>query len=299
IRQFGAGQNRWKQQRLDQIVGNWSTFEPASSLPADEKASLDFRFRNGKKVHFDARAIKVDLLLADLKAYLKSDPANRLDWNKINVNNIGHRLVTENETKYLGDAAAAWDLALEPRPNHFDRRITVTTPLEKAGAYLVTATMDGGNVSKIVLWVADTVIVQKQLSGKNLYFVADAASGEPIAAANLDFFGWQQRQLGNNRYQVATTSFSEPTNGDGLLTPDPRDLKTDFQWLITARGKNGRFAFLGFTGVWTGDYYDAEYNQVKVFTMTDRPVYRPGQPVHFKLWVERAQYDNDKSDFAG
>src|SRR4029079_11028083 len=68
---------------------------------------------------------------------------------------------------------------------------------------------------------------------------------------------------------------------------------------ITARGKNGRFAFLGFTGVWTGDYYDAEYNQVKVFTMTDRPVYRPGQPVHFKLWVERAQYDNDKSDFAG
>ena len=33
--------------------------------------------------------------------------------------------------------------------------------------------------------------------------------------------------------------------------------------------------------------------------MTDRPVYRPSQKVHFKLWVERAQYDNDKSDFAG
>src|SRR5262245_5692795 len=299
IRQFGAGNDRWKQQRLDQIVGNWGIFEPTSSSPAGEKATISFRFRNGKKVHFDARAIKVDLLLTDLKGYLKSDPANRIDWNKINLGNIGHRLVTENETKYIGDAVAAWDLPLEPRPNHFDRRITVNTPLEKAGAYLVTATLEGGNVSKVVLWVADTVIVQKQLSGKTLYFIADAASGATVAEANVEFFGWQQRHLGNNRYQVVTTSFSESSNADGLLMPDPRDLKPDFQWLITARGKNGRYAFLGFTGVWTGNYYDAEYNQVKIFTMTDRPVYRPGQKVHFKLWVERAQYDNDKTDFAG
>src|SRR5262245_13206110 len=52
IRQFGAGQNRWKQGRLDQIVSNWGQFEPASSQPAGEKASLSFRYRNGKKVKF-------------------------------------------------------------------------------------------------------------------------------------------------------------------------------------------------------------------------------------------------------
>jgi uncharacterized protein YfaS (alpha-2-macroglobulin family) len=299
IRQFGAGQNRFKQERLDQIVGNWGAFESVSSQPTGDKATVDFRFRNGKKVNFEARAIKVDVLLADLKAYLKSDPANRIDWNKIDLGNIGHRFVTNNETKYLGDLAAKWDLLLEPRPNHFDRRITVTTPLEKAGAYLVSATMEGGNVSKIVLWVADTAIVQKRLSGKMLYFVADAATGEPIDQANVEFFGWQQRNLGNNRYQVSTTNFAEVTNKDGLLTPDPRDLKPEFQWLITARGKNSRLAFLGFTNVWTGQYHDAEYNQVKIFTITDRPVYRPNQKVHFKLWIEHAQYDNDRVNFPG
>jgi len=36
-----------------------------------------------------------------------------------------------------------------------------------------------------------------------------------------------------------------------------------------------------------------------VFTITDRPVYRPGQPVKFKFWVRRAQYDQENtSDFA-
>lgn len=299
IRQFGVGPNRWKQDRLDQIVNNWGEFEAVSSQPAGQGATVDFRFRNGKKVKFEARAVKVDLLLSDLKAYLKSDPGNRIDWNKINLGNIGHRLVTENETKYIGEVAATWDLALEPRPNHFDRRITVTTPLQKAGAYLLTATVEGGNVSKIVLWVADTAIVQKNLSGKSLYFVADAASGTPIAGANVEFFGWQQRHLGNNRFQVSTTNFAEVTNADGLTIPDPRDLRNEFQWLITARSKDSRLAFLGFTGVWTGQLHDAEYNQVKIFTMTDRPVYRPNQKVQFKLWVERAQYDNDKSEFAG
>jgi uncharacterized protein YfaS (alpha-2-macroglobulin family) len=301
ITKFGPGQNNWKQQRLDQIVGNWGQFDGTSSQPAGKGASVGFRFRNGKKVKFDARAIKVDLLLADVKAYLKADPGNRIDWNVINIQNIGYRLVNENAQKYLGDEVAQWELELEPRENHFDKRITVSTTLQKAGAYLVTGNMEGGNVSKIVLWVADTAIVHKQLDQKNLYFVADAVSGSPLPEMNVEFFGWQQRHLGGNRYQVVTANFAEKSGPDGILMPDPKDLKNEFQWLITARGtgKSTRLAFLGFMGVWTGQYYDQEYNQVKIFTITDRPVYRPQQKVHFKLWVERAQYDNDKSDFAG
>ncbi|MEX2176034.1 MAG: MG2 domain-containing protein [Pirellulaceae bacterium] len=301
IDKFGPGQNNWKPQQLDQIIGNWGQFESTTSQPAGQGATVDFRFRNAKRVAFDAKQIKVAELLNDVKAYLKSDPANRIDWNKVNLGNIGYRLVHENETKYVGAEVAKWELDLEPRDNHFDRRITVSTPLQKAGAYLVTATLADGNVSKIVLWVADTAIVQKNLSGQSLYFVADAATGAPIPEINLEFFGWQQRHLGNNRYQVLTTNFAETTGPDGLLTPDARDLKNDYQWLITARGRQSRLAFLGFTGVWTGRAHDEEYNQVKIFNMTDRPVYRPGQTVEFKMWVARAQYDNENqnSEFAG
>lgn len=300
IAAFGAGPSNWRQAQLDQIVGNWGLFENTQPQPAREGVKLDFRFRNGKKVSFVAHAVKTDELLKDVKEFLKSDPQPGNEfYQKVQIQNIGYRLVHQGETKYLGAEVAKWALDLEPRENHFDKRVTVSTPLQKAGCYLVTAEMEGGNVSKILVWVADTAIAQKQLDGKVMYYVADAVDGTPVAGANLEFFGWRQVHLGGNRYKVETANFAETTNADGITTPDPRDLKQDYQWLITARDKKGRFSFLGFNGVWTGKYYDQDYNMVKVFTMTDRPVYRPDQKVQFKLWVRRAQYDQDTtSEFA-
>lgn len=293
------GAQDWKQARLDQIVKNWGTFEVSTSQPAGQGATVDFRFRNGKKVKFDAREIKVDALLADLKEYLKSDPGNRVDWNRINLGNIGWRIVQNNEQKFVGASVANWELDLEPRENHFDRRISVTTPLQKPGAYLLSGTVDGGNVSKIILWVADTALVHKVLEGKQLYFVADAVTGAPIPEANVEFFGWQQRHLGGNRFQILTSNFAEKSSPEGLLTPDPKDLKQDYQWLVTARTGKGRLAFTGFQGVWNAAIHDQEYNQTKVLTITDRPVYRPNQKVNFKLWFRTAKYDQpDTSEFA-
>ncbi len=298
LAKHGAGPNNWRQQRLEQIVGNWGTFEGLGAQPAGEGATLEFRFRNAEKVKFEAKAIKVEELLTDLKAYLKSDPG-QLDWQKIQLNNIGYRLVEQNETKYIGDQVAAWDLELKPREKHFDRRITVSTPLQKGGAYLLTATVPDGNVSKIIVWVADSAIVSKGLDGKHYYYIADAASGQPVAKANLEFFGYQQKNLGGNRFQILTKNFAETADENGQVLPDPRDLEKGYQWLITARTGEGRFAFLGFQGIWYNRYHDQEYNQIKAFGMTDRPVYRPKQTVNFKFWLDKAQYDKDTpSEFA-
>ena len=63
---------------LQMNVGNWGMFESVMSQPAGQGATVDFRFRNGKKVKFDARAIKVDLLLADWVAADRVEEARRL-----------------------------------------------------------------------------------------------------------------------------------------------------------------------------------------------------------------------------
>lgn len=298
IDRFGAGNNNWKKDRYQQIVANWGTFEPNMTQPAGQGAKIGFRFRNANAVEFEAHELSVGQLLDDLKAYLKSDPG-QLDWNKVNIGDLGWRVVQQQESKYVGEKVASWKLPLEPRPGHFDKRMDIATPLQKPGAYLVTATVAGGNVSKIVAWISDTAIVRKPLSGKSLYFVADSVTGKPIQDANLEFFGYHQKHLGGNRWQILTTNFAEKTDANGQIIPDPRDLKTDYQWLVIARGSNGRFAHLGFQNVWANNYYDADYNQTKAFMMTDRPVYRPRQPVHFKFWVRHTKYDQpDTSDFA-
>lgn len=303
IEQYGPGNNNYKQLSLEQIVGNWGSFENVSTFPAGEGATVEFRYRNGKKIKLQAQTINVTKLLDDVKAYLKSDPG-QLNGQKIDVNNIGWRIVQNDEAQYVGEAVANWELDLEPRESHFDKRVTVSTPLQKPGAYLVTAAMVDGNVSKTVLWVSDTAIVHKTLAGKNLYYVADSVTGKPVEGANLEFFGYQQKHLGNNKWQILTTNFAEKTDKDGQSMPDPRDLKVEpsmpWHWLVTVRDdKGGRFAHLGFWNVWNGEYHDADYNALKYFCITDRPVYRPEQKVQFKIWMREAKYDLDDSAAVG
>lgn len=289
------------QQRLEQIVGNWGQFETAMTQPAGKGATVEFRFRNGKKVSFEAREVNTKKLLDDVKAYLKSAP-RQLSWEQVDIQDVGSRLIQRNQTQYIGARAAQWTLDLTPRPDHFDRRITVTTPLQKAGAYLLTARMDGGNESRIVLWVADTAIVKKPLENGAYYFVADAVTGQPVAKANVEFFGfWQEwiqdRAARTSRTVLHTANFAEFTDADGQLMPRNQD--TRYQWIIIATTPEGRFAYLGFTSVWQSRYHEQEYRQTKSFIITDRPVYRPEQTVKFKVWVGHAQYDQEgKSAYA-
>ncbi len=292
IAKHGPGQNDYRKQALEQIVKNWGRMEPAQTQASGKGATFEYRFRNGDGVTFTAQQLNEVKLLDDVKAYLKSSPA-QLDWQKMNIQDIGHRIVVENQQQYVGAKVAEWQLPLKPRPNHVDDRVTVASPLQKPGAYLVSATMKDGNVSRMVLWVADTVIVKKPLDGKQMYFVADAVTGQPVAKANLEFFGWEQMQIAPNKpaWKINTKNFSEFTDLDGLLSLGADRQSQNHQWLIVARTDGGRFAYHGFTQAWFGQRHDPEYHATRAFTITDRPVYRPAQKVQFKVWIGEAKYD--------
>lgn len=300
IRDCGPGRNEIRKKSLSQIIDNWGRFEATRVQSSGRGAVVDFRYRNGTAVDFEAYPIDIEKLLDDVKAHLKSNP-QQLDGRKLNIQNIGHRIVSQNETKYLRDRVAHWTVKLNPRPNHVDDRITVTTPLQQPGAYLLKAEVDDGNVSQVIVWIDDTVIVRKPLDRKMLYFIADAASGEPVAKANVEFFGWRSHyEQQGRKHSVITRNFAEFSDQDGQLSMDGRDGNQNFQWLITARSEEGRLAFLGFDHVWFSERHDSEYSQRKVFLITDRPVYRPSQNVQFKFWVRHSQYDKeDVSQFAG
>ncbi len=304
IKAYGKGNRNYKQKKIDQIVSNWGRFEPVMTHSAGKAATVEYRFRNGTKVFFTAHHIDIKTLLEDVKAYLRSDPS-KLDWKKIDIGRIGWRLVEQHETKYIGRQTAAWEISLQPRERHFDKRVTVKTPLKSAGVYLLTARMQGGNTSKIIIWIDDTVIVKKQLEGKTLYFVADATDGKPLSQMNVEFFGYHQKYVKwkkwtDRRYHTLTTTFTENTDQNGQIILNFEDHKERFQWIVTASSKEGRLAYLGFSRVWYSRYDDGEYNRTKAFCMTDRPVYRPDQPVKFKFWIRHARYDQkETSDFAG
>jgi len=292
IKQFGPGEQDWKPKRLDQIIGNWASFEPLGTEPAGKDAFAYMLFRNGKHVSFEAFEVDVPKLLKDVQIYIESKP-NQMDWQKLNLDNIGYRLVDQNERQYIKGKAAQWEMDLEPREKHFDKRVKVTVPVKKAGAYLIEAKMQGGNTTRIILWSADTVIVKKAMDGGAYYFLADAVTGTPIPNAKLDFFGYKQEWLRDRTYQTDIARETRTTDADGQAELTGNAAKSGMTWVVTASTPDGRLAYYGFAGIWSGRYYDAQYNQDKAFCMTDRPVYRPGQAVKFKFWVGKAQYDQE------
>jgi len=296
---FGTGYSNQRQTQLDQVVGAWGKFEPISTQPADEKGEIEYKFRNGTSLALEAYEIDIDQLLEDTKEYIRSNP-KELDYQKVTFDYIGHRIVTENETRYRGKKAASWSQALVPRKNHFDTRATIETPLKKAGAYLVVGKIAGGNESRIILWIADAALIKKPLDKGSYYYFGDARNGAPISDADVEFFGYKAEYISDrnlvNKVSGRTHNFltkgletHSDANGQILIKQD--QLENNYQWLTIAKSKDGRKAFLGFSHIWYGNYYDSEYNQTKTFVITDRPVYRPEQSVKFKVWVGNAKYD--------
>jgi len=300
IEKFPLHDDDHAHQHLGQLVGDWGTIELQQSLAAGNSVEFGFRFRNAKKVKFTAHRVLVDKLLADVKEFLLTNPNQRnRDWQQVQLQNIGWRLIHRGQKQYIGQQVAEWSVDLEPREKHFDRRVMIETPLDAGGAYLVTSQTGTGNRNQVVLWVDNTSIVRKQLSGSSYYFFADARTGDPVAGLDVEFFGYRQDRK-NNVFEVKTSVFTAKTDALGQVFPDPQRLTTNFQWLVVARNNKGRLAHMGFRGVQSGRYYDEQYIMTRVFCITDRPVYRPQQTVQFKAWLRKAQYDKeDVSQFAG
>ncbi|HQX48954.1 MAG TPA: MG2 domain-containing protein [Planctomycetaceae bacterium] len=286
------------QARIDQIVNNWLQIESTSVQPAGKGATLDIRFRNGSKATFEARPIRIDDLLTDVRKYIETKPP-QIDGEKIQIQNIGWMLIHNDGDKYLEKPVAKWKLDLTAPDNHFDAMQTVTTPLQKAGAYWVTAKMADGNESRIVLWVADTAISRKRVEDGTMYYVADAVTGAPVDRADLEFFGWRQEYQQSRQFRIFTSRFADRTDADGLCTPNPKDLIPQNQWIVIARTKDGRLAFDGFTGVWNPEkLHPLDYSPIKVYAITDRPVYRPGHTVKYRMWLRQARFSGEELSFA-
>ena len=299
------GRGDWKTKRLEQLVKNWGRFEMTSKHVAGKQVNLEYRYRNGGRVELTARTIDLGTFFADGVDHIKSKP-KQVQYQKIGFPSI---LELHGESNYIGEVVAAWDQQLKPREKHFDKRVSLKVPLLKPGVYVVTATMENGNVSKIVVWITDTVIVKKQLANKSLFLLADAGSGSPVLNADLEFFGFRQKRttkVVNGRRtsntEVLTREFTKKMDANGQVLVDDKELN-QYQWLIRTSAESQRKAFLGFSNLTTYNRFGmggfgssggpADGSSQKAYVITDRPVYRPGHRVQFKIWLRSPDYGKD------
>ncbi|HVZ19190.1 MAG TPA: MG2 domain-containing protein, partial [Terriglobales bacterium] len=141
---------------------------------------------------------------------------------------------------------------------------TVTIPVTERGVYLVEAT-DGKLRAYTIVMVTGIAIITKTAPGTILAFVADRQTGAAVANADTYFFV--------SKKQIA----SQTSNADGLshvtvTEPRPEDA------MVMARTKDD-FAVSAPWSYWMST--EAGQN-LTAYVYTDRPVYRPGDTVHYK-----------------
>ncbi len=147
---------------------------------------------------------------------------------------------------------------------------TVAVPVSDKGVYLVEAT-NGTLRAYTIIVITDIAVVTKAAPGRLMTFVVNRSSGDPIAGIMVHV--WVDQE------EVAAKTTDQQGLLDTALTgPKPENV-------AVVAGGAGQFA-INTPGAWNlGDDPDST---LRGYTYTDRPVYRPGDTVHFKSII-RAQ----------
>ena len=152
-----------------------------------------------------------------------------------------------------------------------------------------------GNSFHTLVWIVDSVIVQHDVAGKKQWWVADAASGAPVAEAEIEFFGYrniylERKQPLARRTEVRTAEFSRTTDADGKTLLKPGDWDDQFQYLAIARKKDRSTAFFGFQPYYVQAPQYENGNRDISYGISDRPLYKPGDTAHLKFYLRNVGY---------
>jgi len=259
VREFNKGETAWfdnARQRIAEITS------PTLGV------SVSHIFLPGSEVQFhinwrNVEAIELALHRVDLTRDLDIPSGDR---------------ATENWLEHISIDAAekvrSWSKDTDDKGDYVPGSETVTLeePLE-AGAYLLIAAAGGKTQRELVL-VSDVSIVTKAVAKQAVVYFCDAIDGSPIRGGTVSL--WEMRHDSRGRW--ITKKQQKETDDDGLASFDLNADLSSGQIFITAK-KDARQAF------------DASYAQqlpgegssYRIYAFTDRPAYRPGDTVQWKM----------------
>jgi alpha-2-macroglobulin len=253
----------------------------------DSRPKLAFSYRNTERVDF--KALKFDLVKY-VQDTLETTPTNSW-WEYRNF----HYAFFQNDRwkKYVGAEVQHWTESVQREPGNRTADGSTAAPLPEPGAYLVEATVAGkSEPSRVLVLVTDLALVQKNVPGKGMVYVCDARTGQPLPEKSVRFYEhWQVYNDRNHRSDLFWETTTATTDANGLVFFQRKHPNEGGQVDAVVTGEHGRMAFSFFQNWNETAYVEGEYweNGPRYYVLTDRPVYRPGATVQFRVWVRELQ----------
>lgn len=287
-------------EKRDQIVNPWLRVDGEPYHTYASAPSFNIVFRNATEVSVKMQLVDEDKVLASIKKKAKSKSKD-IRWYDLNFEDLATRFAEGEGTEFLTKETVEWKEPLSPREKHFDTRATLTAPSNvKPGRYYVTFTAKDGNSAHMIANIPAMAIVSLGAGNDEAadYALVDAETGAPVPGAKVELFAFGQSQKDYHKFEFRELNLSSGENGIisvPALSKKEKNLVYGYEsGFLAARTADGKIAVIGmgrYRSYWGGgDRISAEAN--KTIVITDRPVYRPGDTVHFKAWAMKRSYDD-------
>ncbi|HTF13061.1 MAG TPA: MG2 domain-containing protein, partial [Burkholderiales bacterium] len=248
-------------------------------LPGAE-TKLSFTYRNAEKIEF--KAVRFDMV-----RYVQDKMEQKTEsyWD---YRDLHHSLFNKDDwKKYVGETVASWSQAVPREPENRAAEGSTIAPLTEPGAFVVEATTAGAEQpTRVLVLVTDIAIVQKAALKRGLIIVADARTGQPLADKAVRIYEhWNEYIQAKQQPELHVDSVTLTTNNDGVIEYARKHADHSSQVDAVVAGNRGRMAF-SFFQRWSehdrGNYWE---EGPRYYAVTDRPVYRPGSTVKFRVWI--------------
>ena len=261
-----------------------------------KRGRFEVNFRNADELEFSLAKIDVAKHLEEIKDEIKN---NRVDsspfnmWDSFVFLNVCRS--PDKIEKYLTGEKHSWSVKVSSPEDHFDAKKEIEVPYDlPQGDYLLEIAAKGGNRIHSLLRVQRLAAVKELFAAKDggELYVVDAETGAPVKNAKVEAFLFDSTPNNDRKFEYKEIGprFTDE-NGYAKI---PEIVGNNHYGYITITSPDGTLEVID--SYWNNycKVYSSQDRRRGVI-ITDRPAYRPGDTVKYKLWMRNGGYGNVKS----
>ena len=260
-----------------------------------KRARFEVDFRNADELEFSLSKVNVAKFLEELKSDIKNNRKRDNYYNPWNTYSfLDGCLDLKKVDEYLTDKKYSWSEKVSSPKDYFDAKKEIEVPYDlPQGDYLLEITAKGGNRIHSLLRVQRLAAVKESFAAKDggELYVVDAESGTPVKNAKIEAFVYDAVANKDRKfkYKEIGPHFTDE-NGYAKIPA----IGNGYCGYITIISPDGALEVIHSS--WNNYYIDYNsQNRRRGVIITDRPAYRPGDTVKYKLWTRSSGYRNVKS----
>ena len=265
-----------------------------------KRGRFEVNFRNADELGFSLVKIDVARYLEEIKDDIKNNRKRENYYNPYYNRWDTYSFLRgcgdlKKVKKYLTEQKHSWSVKVSSPEDHFDAKKEIEVPYDlPQGDYLLEIAAKGGNRIHSLLRVQRLAAVKELFAAKDggELYVVDAETGAPVKNAKVEAFLFDSTPNNDRKFEYKEIGprFTDE-NGYAKI---PEIVGNNHYGYITITSPDGTLEVID--SYWNNYYigYSSQDRRRGVI-ITDRPAYRPGDTVKYKLWMRNGGYGNVKS----